>query len=372
MKAKVCLFSFGFLVLAFLGCAGSDMRAPMPAPTPPPSPQFLYVVNTISATISGFSINATSGALTQVGPATPTAEASIYAAATPNGKFLYVATEDNDVNGVSGFVINPTTGVLTPTSPATFGVNGDSMPFGITIDPTSTHVYTANARSISAFKIDSVSGALSEVPGTPVSAGNEAPQTLTVTPNGKFLYTANGPTGTIATYTLDANGLPHPMGSLVGAGNFPIGIVVDPSSKFAYVANWLSGDVTRYTIAADGTLVPVDNTLIDQGCGPQELALDPSAHFLYVSCPGTSTIAQFAVDSSTGALTPMLPAFSPGAHTSPRGIVVDASGKFVYSALNTENQVGGSAIGAAGGLTSLPMPLPTGRGPLGVAISTVH
>src|ERR1700759_3991041 len=140
-KAKVCL---GCLLSgAMLSSCGSGTMPMQPVPVTP-NLQFVYVVNAISSTVSGFSVNSTSGALTPVGPAVPAEDGSIYAAAAPDGKFLYVANAELDSSSVSAYVINPLTGVLTPTNPSSFKVTGDTQPFGIAVDPTSTHVYTTN------------------------------------------------------------------------------------------------------------------------------------------------------------------------------------------------------------------------------------
>ena len=371
-KAKVCLGVSGLLVFMMLlsGCDPGLLPIPLPIRFPAQGPHFLYVVNSISTSISGFSIDSTSGALTSVGPAVPTGDGSIYAVATENGKFLYVANAEEDASNVSAYRINPKTGVLTPTTPATFPVTGDGQPFGIVVDPSSTHVYTANAGSISAFRIDPITGNLSNVPGTPVSTGNVEPQNLTLTPNGQFLYVTYGLTNQVAAYTLNSAGLPQAKGRPVATGEFPIGIVVDPGGRFAYVANWISNDVSRYVITpGTGVLVPAGTTSVGAGCEPQELVVDPSARFLYVTCPGLSNIAQFAINPQSGALTAVDSPLATGLATEPRGIAVDASGKFVYSALNTANRIGVAEIGLTGTLKLTTDSPGTKNGPLGVAIA---
>lgn len=370
-KAGICLGCVGLLALtaALLGC-GATSSAMNPVQTG--SSRFLYVVNAIDRTVSGFSISAVTGALTSVGAAVPAGDGAIYLAASPNGKFLYVANAELDSSNVSAYRIDATTGVLTPTTPATFTTKNDSQPLGIAVDPTSTHVYTANVGSISAFIVDPASGALADVPGTPVfSAPGAEPEDLTVTPDGRFLYATNIITNDVSGYTFDANGLPVSTGASVPAGNSPQGIVVDPSSKFVYVANQISDDISGYAITpGTGALVPTGPaTFIETGCGPQELAVDPSSKFLFVTCFGTSSIAQFTIDPSTGRLAAVLPVLSTGDATQPRGIAVDASGRFVYSALNITKRAQTAAIGDAGSLTLIPGAPATGKGPIGVAIS---
>jgi 6-phosphogluconolactonase (cycloisomerase 2 family) len=104
------------------------------------------------------------------------------------------------------------------------------------------------------------------------------------------------------------------------------------------------------------------------GCGPQELAIDPSVKFLFVSCAGLSEIARFGIDSASRDLTP-LPPFSTANSRPPRGIAIDASGSYLYSAWNMQNKAGAAAIETNGTLTAVSGTPSTGRGPIGVALS---
>ncbi|MGC2322457.1 MAG: beta-propeller fold lactonase family protein [Terriglobales bacterium] len=374
LKKSLCL---GFLLLfwsmaALLGCGGNSN---MPMSGNQHSSKFLFVVNSDANTVSSFTISAGSAALDMVGAPAPTGANPNYAAVSGNGKFLYVANTGISASSVSGFKIDPASGALTPTTPATFNTTGGIQPLGIAVDPSSTHVYTANVGSISAFNVDSATGALSDVPGTPVfaPAAGAILNDLKISPNGQFLYVTDGQTNTISSYTFNGTGLPVSTGVPVGTGATPVGIVVDQGGKFVYVANMDSNDVSAYRItAATGVLVSSGATApVGAGCAPQELAVDPTSKFLFVSCSGAgvNAIAQFTIDAMTGVLTPVLPAFTTGLNTTPRGLTVDASGMFVYSALSTTNQAGTAAAAVTGVLTATGTPAMTGAGPIGVTVS---
>jgi 6-phosphogluconolactonase len=89
------------------------------APAVDSSGKFLYVGNNQDSTVSGFTIDASTGALTPMGPPIPVAGV-LFTTVDVSGKFLYVAG-----TGVSGFTINAATGALTqiPGSPFPVGSN---------------------------------------------------------------------------------------------------------------------------------------------------------------------------------------------------------------------------------------------------------
>ena len=81
---------------------------------------------------------------------------------TPSGQFVYVT---NDEGSVSGYSVNTTTGALA-------AVPGSPFPAGsvcLAIAVTSKFVYAANwtDSTISAYKINASTGALSAVAGSP-------------------------------------------------------------------------------------------------------------------------------------------------------------------------------------------------------------
>lgn len=378
MDFKTILKSGTLLALlgSMLACGGGGSGTTVPNPTMQQNPDHLYVVNTDDGTVSGFNIDPASGTLTSTGPAVATGDIPAYAAAAPNGRFLYVANTAVTSNSISGFRIDATTGVLTPTSPAAFPITRDNLPLGMEVDPASKHVYTANVGSISAFNIDPLTGALSEMRGSPVFAAfGESPQALKISPDGQFLFVTNGLAGTVSTYKLNADGLPVEAADPVATGLFPVGLVVDPAGKFVYVANTDADDVTSFSITpGTGVLVPVDRRSVQAGCAPMELAIDPESKFLFVSCSGIgeNSIEQFDINSATGSVAAVPQAFPTGLNTTPRGVAVDTTGRFLFSALASSNQLSTESIAANGTLTPVGVSEGTGKSPVGVVIVRGH
>jgi 6-phosphogluconolactonase len=109
-----------------------------------------------------------------------------------------------------------------------------------------------------------------------------------------------------------------------------------PTGPYAYVNNELDSTITTYRFEPDQSVIEplqVVSTLPAGFSGKNttaEIAVAPSGRFLYVSNRGHNTIATFAVDPSTGQLSPM--GWEPAQGTTPRFFALDPSGTFLYIA----------------------------------------
>src|SRR5258706_7872210 len=94
---------------------------------------------------------------------------SAFVAAHRTGKFAYIA--NNSSNNVSGYTIDATTGALTaiPGSPGSPFAAG-THPFSVAVDPTGKFAYVANdgSNNVSGYTIDAATGALTTIPGSPL------------------------------------------------------------------------------------------------------------------------------------------------------------------------------------------------------------
>jgi len=219
-----------------------------------PSGKFVYVTRSNATEgdgIAAFSVNP-DGSLTAI-PGSPysTQISPDSLLVDSTGKYLYVADDEFD-GAIDGFTIDATSGALTPISGSPFAVppvSGCAATFSADIieDVAGSRLYTADTydNAISGFRIDLKTGVLTAVPGSPfpnypcldpMVAFN--PDTLAVLPSGKFLFAVNGIAQTISSYSIDqASGTIHFMGEsaqcLDGLTTGPI-IRSDPSGKFLY------------------------------------------------------------------------------------------------------------------------------------------
>jgi 6-phosphogluconolactonase (cycloisomerase 2 family) len=139
------------------------------------------------------------------------------------GKFLYSANPDATNASISGFSIDPTTGALSSLSGSPF-----SLPVShyMATDQTGAYLYVTSGASIVGYAIDATTGALTALPGFPVAAGANA-YSITVDPTNQFLYVANDGAANVTGFKLNAStGALTPMaGSPFPAGHHPDFIV---------------------------------------------------------------------------------------------------------------------------------------------------
>lgn len=239
------------------------------AVTVSPSGSWAYVANSTDNTISQFSINA-SGSLvaTSIAPVATGVE-PWNITLTPNGKYVYVSNHGNTPPGttVSQFAVDANSGALTPLNPATVPILY-AFPGGIAVDPTSSYAYLSNIGNdtVSEFAIGS-DGALSSLSPASVAAGTE-PVYLAFDPTGRYAYATNytidfsAALGTVSQYAVGSGGQLSPLSpATVQAGTGPGWVAFDPFGKFAFVVNLgdgvSPGTVSEYSIGTGGMLTPI-------------------------------------------------------------------------------------------------------------------
>ena len=233
----------------------------------------LYVANSGSNNVSGYSINATSGILAPI-PGSPFSNVSgpSAMAVSSNGFFAYVT--NGRTSTVAAFRVSTEGALLsvptTPSNPNPAPV--EAAPGALAIAPNTKHVYVGNSGTdkVTAFNIEA-SGALTLIPQTsgttnPVSVNGADPAAIAITQNGQFLYVANSGSNDITAFSIGATGLL----SLIGANANPIktsvtapkGMAISPNGSFLYVANSSTHNVTVFQIGTNGllTLVPAAGT----------------------------------------------------------------------------------------------------------------
>jgi 6-phosphogluconolactonase (cycloisomerase 2 family) len=135
------------------------------------------------------------------------------------GRFLYSANPDAKNPSISGFSIDQTTGALSPLSGSPFPL---PVSHYMATDQTGAYLYVTSGASIIGYAIDATTGALTALPGFPVASGANA-YSISIDSSNQFLYVANDGGANISGFKLDAaTGALTPMaGSPFPAGNHP-------------------------------------------------------------------------------------------------------------------------------------------------------
>src|SRR5262249_20375486 len=120
-------------------------------------------------------------------------------------------------------------------------------------------------------------------------------------------------------YSIDSTSgaLTKITGSPFDAGVDPVFATVDPSGRFLFVANYIPQELSEWVIDPDtGSLTPIAGSPFKvPGASPLFVAVEPSGRSLYVgagSIDADAGIRGFAIDQSSGVLTPNPSATAPG------------------------------------------------------------
>jgi 6-phosphogluconolactonase len=291
------------------------------------------------------------GKLTPIGIAAQSISPS-FLVVHPNGKTLYAVNESRRYAGnansgsVSAFTINHTTGALTLLN---IVPSRGADPCHLTPDQTGRWLFVANysGGSVAVFPIkdDGSLGEASQVvqhkaftAADPVR--QEAPHvhSVYISPDNKSLYVADLGADKIIVYNFDAESgklTPHKE-LMLKAGSGPRHIVFSRDHCYIYVFNELSATITTFTANFEElqtiTTLPKDYTGPKSGA---EIGVDPTGRFLYASNRGHDSIAIFTIDAEQGRLTPA--GFTSTQGKSPRAFTIDPAGAHLIAA-NQDSQ----------------------------------
>lgn len=270
----------------------------------------------------------------------------------PAGTLLYVSNQADGT--ISLFKINSTSGALTEVLPRT-STPGMVSPGPMTMDSGGALLFVADqvANSVWAFQIGASGGLTLASPSVSVGA---SPQGLVLTAAG-YLYVPVPTFSSIAVLNVNS-------GSLQSVGSFPValgvaGVTVDSAAKFLYAANPATNTVSGFSIQSGGSLTPVLGLTVGAGTTPVALAVDPSGKYLYVANSGSSNISEYTIDATTGVPTLSTTAPTVGAGTNPAFFVIDPDGKFVFVGNNGSKSITEFLINTNGTLANENTILPT-------------
>jgi len=202
------------------------------------------------------------------------------------------------------------------------------------------------SKGIYAYRYDASTGQLEDLG---LAAETPSPSFLAISPNHKFLYTANETneyqgqsSGIVSAFSIDAKtGKLTLLNQKASRGASPCHISLDHTGKFVLVANYTGGNLAVFPVEEDRRLGEASDFIQHIGSGPnhdrQEKAhahwIDLSAdnRFVLNADLGLDEVFVYHFDASKGKLTPNDPPFAkvgPGA--GPRHLAFHPNGRFAY------------------------------------------
>lgn len=327
------------------------------------STTLVYVSNADSAEISVLALDESRGTLATV--QTVAAHGTVMPlAVSPDRRRLYAARR-NEPWSVLAFAIDARDGRLAPIGEAPLP---QSMAH-IAVDGSGRWLFSAsyhgNLIAVSPIDAEGRPGAATQV----IPTGPKA-HAMRAAPGNRFVYATSLGGGVLMQFGFDADrGALTPLSPptvAVRAGAGPRHLAFPPDGRFVYLLNELDASVDVLAIdPSTGALTCVQSvsTLPPGFAGEPwaaELRLTPDARFLYASERRSSTLAGFAVDATTGRLSPI--GHWP-TQAQPRGFAISPSGRWLIAAGQLSHAVGVHAIDAGTGMLSLCHEHAVGRNP---------
>jgi 6-phosphogluconolactonase len=290
------------------------------------------------------------GALRVQGVAARTTSPS-YLALHRNGRVLYAVNEVSEFlgqpsGGVSAFRVDRATGRLSLINQQ---ASQGKAPCYVSLDGTGRFVLVANyvGGSVATLPVRRDGGV--EVARSVIEHEGSGPNPTRQTgPHAHCILADRGNRhvlvvdlgiDAVVTYRLDIRTgklTPASSGAALKPGAGPRHLVFHVNLPFAFVANELDSTVTAFRYDRDrGALDEVQTTTASPGGTvpnnhPADLHIGPSGRYLYLSNRGDDTIAVFAIDATTGRLTPTQQ-IACGGHW-PRNFALDPTGRFLLVA----------------------------------------
>ena len=232
--------------------------------------------------------------------------------ADPAGRLLFATVEQPGEIWV--YALDAATGLPSLVAGSPFSARTPRSLHGAVVAPLGTVLYATGEPGpdlrgdVSAFRVDPVSGALSELDGSPFRAGFD-PHRVWVDPEGRYLYVANNGAAdrkrSLAVYGIDpVSGALTPVpDSPYETPTFAGYIQFHPSGQFLYAT--ADRFFLAYGIGADGSLsslpVPGEPATVAAGSYVRALSVTADGRFLH-AVEDSGWVITYGIDALSGAL----------------------------------------------------------------------
>jgi 6-phosphogluconolactonase (cycloisomerase 2 family) len=307
------------LLLTLVGCGKGSGSGGDPTPAPSKS-QFVYVLNTADDTISQLALNS-SGQLTPLAVKTvPTGQFPRAMVSGKNQSTLYVANMADDT--ISQFA----TGTDGELKPIAAPIAAGTSPYNLTLSPDGRFVYSMNiAGSIGQYTV-ATNGELSL---TATTVHDDMPVSMVFAPSGHYSYVVNAASTDISQFSVGNDGSLLPLTpATVPSRGCPSGPVSAnknaDGSETIYVLSCATSEIEIYAVGNDGTLT--SQQVVTTGFLPAGMQISGSN--IYVANAGSASVSMFSIQANGNLQALAQPTIAAG--MMPETLAADADGKYVY------------------------------------------
>jgi 6-phosphogluconolactonase len=305
---------------------------------------YVYVANSNNTFLAGFGVSSTGTLSVLNNSPYNNGVAAQSVAVTPANTFLYAGT----TSGIFAYAINSDGSITVQNSGTAVAQDIVATSMQVEVDTTGSYLLAAGvgtsigAQAIAIYKIDTTTGLLTALTGSPVAlyTGNGTtatvvtPSTVLITPNNSYVYVSLG--------TLGVQVLTLASGGALNTGTAPTilppsskstspsdaGLASDPLSAFLFVAEINTG-LRVFSIGTAGALNEVTGSPYAVGTGPVAVLLDATGSYVYVANKGSNNISGFLLTAASGKLTAITGSpFASGGQL-PIAMVNDNTKKFI-------------------------------------------
>ena len=284
--------------------------------------------------------------------------------------YLYALNDNSTGNKIYGFRVNELNGALMPLSgfPVTAGSGTPNSTASerMIADSIKKRLFVINDGSdtVSVYGVNPGTGALTEMPFSPILLGVGTWNTIAVHPSGSPLIVSNGATGEVLSFVItDTTAMPAPGSPFSMAPATAFSSVISRDGNYFYAGGNAGTVFAGFSInASTGTLTPLPGSPFDSGAStPIGYAMDNFGRFFTIN--SNSGIRVFTTASGIPSPVSGNPFPSPGLTQGKFG-VLHPNQKFYMVAGGTGNNVGVFTITGTGASTLLqsipPSPFQTG------------
>ncbi|KAJ2980065.1 hypothetical protein NQ176_g2867 [Zarea fungicola] len=266
-----------------------------------PDNRFLYAVSPANDIVTVFSVNGSSLSKIQ----------AIYAGDQPlsitvsKSGFAYALDGSVAAGGIFGFKVNAHDGTLSPLTNETIPLSSPiGVPGVVTFSPDGRSLVVTNkvGSTLDIFSIDG-NGHASASPMTTIASSGLRPFGATFHNDTLFVVESGLPAlknAALSTYHLNGGSAPSLTALTKSEKNDQTDgcwVVVTPDGKWAYTANFVSGSIASYRLAGNGTASLISGTAALPGGEPVDLAMSADGKYLYNLLRGTGAVVGYQIQA---------------------------------------------------------------------------